>query len=148
LIRKNLAEAIRTMRRNGGIFPIWIDALSINQDDVVERGRQVPRMGKIYDNAIRVYSYVGEPTDDTEQALDFMRELNKHPMVRTNDRGEFHFGDWSHTDGKTQYGENTIKPERLAQLCASLYKFLTRPYFRRVWILQVRSPLQWSPISR
>lgn len=116
---------------------MWIDAISINQDDIVERSRQVRRMGEIYDNATIVYSYVGGPNDDTVPALDLIEELSKQPMVRTNDLGEFHFGEWESTDDGISYGKNRIKPDRLAQLCAALYKFLTRQYFRRAWILQV-----------
>ena len=136
-IRKTLAEAIRTIRQTDAIVPIWIDALSINQDDTVERRRQVLRMGSIYDNALVVYSYVGEQSDDLEEAIDFIEELSKHPMVRTNDLGEFHFGKWGSTGGDTWYGENGVKPDELVKLCAAAYKFLSRPYFRRVWILQV-----------
>ena len=58
-IRQNLAEAIRTIRTADKIVPLWIDAISINQDDLAERGRQVRRMGRIYDNAYAVCSYIG-----------------------------------------------------------------------------------------
>lgn len=132
-IRKNLAAAIRTLRMTNSVVPMWIDAISINQDDIAERGRQIRRMGEIYDYAATVYSYVGQRAEDAEPALEFIKELNKHPVVRFNDLGEFHFGDW---DG-SRYGENHIKPDRLIPLCVALYKFLTRQYFRRVWILQV-----------
>lgn len=139
-IRRNLADAIRALRMKETIVPLWIDALSINQEDLAERGKQVRRMGQIYDNAMSVYSYVGPKTDDTEEALDFMDELTKHPFVRINDAGEFHFGNWGSADkGGIWYGENTIKPAKLARSCAALYKFLTRQYFRRSWILQVSS---------
>jgi hypothetical protein len=138
LIRKTLAEAIRAIRLTDAIVPIWIDAISINQNDIVERVRQVRRMGTIYDNAWVVYSYVGEQTDDLEAAINFIKELSKHPMVRTNDLGEFHFGNWRFTDGDTWYGENRVKPDELVKLCVAAYKFLSRQYFRRAWILQVR----------
>ena len=111
--------------------PIWIDALCIDQKNVAERDRQVPRMGEIYDIAIRVFSYIGKPTDDTKAVLDFMDELYRHPRVRENEFNEFHFGPWD--------GGNTMKPDRLARLCAGLYKLLTRQYFRRAWILQVKA---------
>ena len=132
-IRQNLAEAIRTIRTADKIVPLWIDAISINQDDLAERGRQVRRMGRIYDNAYAVYSYVGPSEDDTENVVQFMDELSKHPMVRFDDRGEFILCDWEATDKNN----NTIQPKRLAKLCVALYKFLTRQYFRRSWILQV-----------
>jgi hypothetical protein len=138
-IRKNLAEAIRAIRMTDKIVPIWIDAMSINQDDVMERTRQVRRMGQIYDNAMSVYSFVGLPDQSTEDVSHFIAELNKHPMVRMNNSGEFHLGDWEYVDGTISYGENMIRADRLAKLCAALYRFLTRQYFRRCWILQVSS---------
>jgi hypothetical protein len=114
------------------IVPMWIDAISINQADVSERGRQVRRMGAIYDCAKHVYSYTGRAETDTEELMYFMAELEKHPVIHLNEMGEFI------TDGKLTNGETRIKPERLAQLCGGLYKFMTRHYFRRSWILQVR----------
>jgi hypothetical protein len=135
-IRKNLADAIRASRLKRTIVPMWIDALSINQDDVVERSRQVRRMGQVYDYAVAVHSYTGRADEDTEQALQFIAELVKHPMIRFNDMGEFHFGESS----GSETDENKIKPKQLAKLCHILYKFLTREYFRRSWILQVSLP--------
>jgi hypothetical protein len=115
---------------------MWIDALSINQDDVVELSRQVRRMGQIYDYAVAVHSYAGRADEETEQALQFIAELAKHPMIRFNDMGEFHFGESS----GSETDENKIKPKQLAKSCRILYKFLTREYFRRSWILQVSLP--------
>ena len=136
-IRKNLADAIRALRMTDAIVPMWIDAISINQDDIPERGRQVQRMGQIYDCAMSVYSYTGQPEGDTVPALAFVERLKKHPVVRINDLGEFHFGECRYGEDGFEYGDNEIKPPQLAPLCAALYRFLTRQYFRRVWILQV-----------
>lgn len=139
-IRSNLGEAIRHIRSDKFIVPLWIDAVSINQNDAIERGRQVRRMGEIYDHATLVYSWTGPGTGDTQEANELMRELYKHPFVRFNNEGEYHFGEWgSAGGGQMWYGENKIRPPKLARLCASLYKFLTRGYFRRSWILQVCS---------
>jgi hypothetical protein len=137
LIRRNLAEAIRSLRMKDKVVPVWIDAISIDQDNLVERGMEVQRMARIYDCATAVQVYVGLPDEATEDALHFTIELNHHPMVRMNHEGEFHFGDWGFEDGAIWYGQNTIKPEQLAKLCAALYRFLTRRYFRRSWVLQV-----------
>ncbi|KAL2068059.1 hypothetical protein VTL71DRAFT_16157 [Oculimacula yallundae] len=40
---------------------IWIDALCINQSDLVERGHQVDMMGDIYRDAFEVFSWLGTP---------------------------------------------------------------------------------------
>ncbi|KAF1912729.1 heterokaryon incompatibility protein-domain-containing protein [Ampelomyces quisqualis] len=137
-IRQNLAEAIRALRMQEQIVPIWIDALSINQENVAERGREVRRMGKIYHHAMSVYSIVGAADEDTQNVCKFISELVRHPVVRINDLNDFHFDDWgSSGDGGFWYGENRIEPQRLVKLCVALYRFLTREYFRRCWILQV-----------
>ncbi|KAH7078234.1 heterokaryon incompatibility protein-domain-containing protein [Paraphoma chrysanthemicola] len=39
---------------------LWIDALSINQENVVERNHQVKQMGAIYSNAERVIAWFGK----------------------------------------------------------------------------------------
>ncbi|KAJ4993175.1 hypothetical protein SVAN01_01150 [Stagonosporopsis vannaccii] len=121
-IRKSLADAIRFFRAKNAIIPLWIDAMSINQQDITERSRQIKRMGQIYHNAVMVYSWTGPQSDYTEAACTLIDELCKHPVVRINDEAEFHFGE---------------KPRKLAKMCASLYKLLTRQYFRRSWVLQV-----------
>lgn len=130
-IRKNLAEAIRLLRMKQTIVPLWIDAISINQKDTAERSRQVRRMGEIYDNATSVYSWAGPKTDDTDEAIDLMLELEKHAVVRFDDLGNFDVG---------------IEPCRLPRMCAALYKLITRRYFRRTWILQVSRSM--STLSR
>lgn len=50
-VRKTLAETLRSIRHAEYQQPLWIDAVSINQEDILERNRQVPRMGDIYDFA-------------------------------------------------------------------------------------------------
>lgn len=50
-VRKSLADILRSIRCPNSQQPMWIDAIAINQDDVLERNRQVPRMGEIYDFA-------------------------------------------------------------------------------------------------
>lgn len=138
-IRKNLAQAIRFFRTSNAIVPLWIDAISINQNDVAERGRQVKRMGQIYNNAMMVYSWTGPQSDDTENACNLIDELSKLPMIRINNEGEFHFGEWGAVNGgNIWFGENKIKPPQLAKMCAALYRLLIRQYFRRSWVLQVR----------
>src|SRR6266487_6830888 len=39
---------------------VWIDAICINQDDVVERSRQVQNMSRIFESAMRVVIWLGE----------------------------------------------------------------------------------------
>ncbi|KAH6715591.1 heterokaryon incompatibility, partial [Leptodontidium sp. MPI-SDFR-AT-0119] len=60
-VRRNLLCALRVLRADpmAGSLPIWIDALCINQQDVLERGHQVDMMGVIYRGAQRVIAWLG-----------------------------------------------------------------------------------------
>lgn len=60
-ISENLADFISTLRgRSSGLTYIWIDALSINQQNVKERESQVSLMDKIYSNAAEVWVWLGK----------------------------------------------------------------------------------------
>jgi hypothetical protein len=58
VIRRNLWLALYELRDRRKPRTLWIDALCINQLDVLERNCQVSRMGDIYSHAIRVVSWI------------------------------------------------------------------------------------------
>jgi hypothetical protein len=49
---------------------IWIDAICINQDDIIERGAQVQIMGEIYQTAWRLRIWLGEHSSNTIPAME------------------------------------------------------------------------------
>ncbi|KAL0778925.1 hypothetical protein CaCOL14_005183 [Colletotrichum acutatum] len=108
-VRRNLEQALRTIRSKKVAMPIWIDALCIDQLNVAERTRQVARMFDIYDRASQVICY---PMDQLK--------------VEMNKKGEYDIG----KEG------NKIGPDVYPARCAALYKFMCRPYLRRVWVVQ------------
>lgn len=123
-VRQNLEKALRALRlpKNEAVW--WIDAVCINQFDTVKRNREISRISEIYDSAAIVICYVGDPDDDSHLALDLVKDLQE-PMMRLD------------KDDNWQVGkEERVTPERLPRLRAALYRFLMRPYFRRVWVLQ------------
>lgn len=44
---KNLEAALRTLRRQKSVRILWIDAICINQDDQIEKQKQVQMMGEV-----------------------------------------------------------------------------------------------------
>ncbi|KAH6882544.1 heterokaryon incompatibility protein-domain-containing protein [Alternaria rosae] len=64
-IRQNLFDFLTAARENHAsstpatLGPYWIDALCIDQSNVLERNHQVRQMGTIYTNALRVYVWLG-----------------------------------------------------------------------------------------
>ncbi|RWA07142.1 hypothetical protein EKO27_g7968 [Xylaria grammica] len=69
-IRPNLATALKHLRDPTYSRTLWIDALCINQQDLVETNRQVARMGSIYALATRVVAWLGLATPTSSIALD------------------------------------------------------------------------------
>jgi hypothetical protein len=58
-VRKNLWQALYYLRSADTELCLWIDALSINQDDVEERNNQVSMMGLIYNKSVEVFVWLG-----------------------------------------------------------------------------------------
>jgi len=66
LVRKNLFDFLDMVREQRTIpLPYWIDALCIDQKNMVERNHQVAQMGDIYSRALRVEVWLGNITDPT-----------------------------------------------------------------------------------
>ncbi|KFY19113.1 hypothetical protein V493_08137 [Pseudogymnoascus sp. VKM F-4281 (FW-2241)] len=76
-VQPNLARAFRHLRYPSRPRTIWVDAICINQADLVERGRHVARMGSIYQLASRVVAFLGPESDDSSTALNALEMLGK-----------------------------------------------------------------------
>ncbi|KAH6647088.1 heterokaryon incompatibility protein-domain-containing protein [Truncatella angustata] len=89
----------------------WIDAICINQDDILERGHQVNLMGDIYSHARFVVAWLGSETDDSHAAIKAISTYNL-------------------TTDKTE------KDMLLAENSSHVVSLLQRSYFERMWIVQ------------
>lgn len=59
---------------------LWIDALSIDQESLLERNHQVQQMGRIYSCAARVLSWMG----DSPEIVSLFTFVQRHPGPRTS----------------------------------------------------------------
>ena len=50
-ITDNLYNALVTWRRIGAPYPLWVDAISINQDGLTKHSDQIPLVAEIYSRA-------------------------------------------------------------------------------------------------
>ena len=77
-ISQNLEGVLRALREEHKERILWVDALCINQKDLIERNEQVPKMNRIYSQASCVLIWVGdreEPTNESigsDKVLDFI----------------------------------------------------------------------------
>ncbi|KAF2243533.1 HET-domain-containing protein [Trematosphaeria pertusa] len=125
-VTRNLELALRGLRLPKGSTPkpLWVDAVCINQKDIIERNQQVGLMGEIYSSADRVIIWLGEADKDSDVALDTVPLLANEGLRHKdeNDRNE--------ADRKQQIDRY--------QRCGSFFFGLPdqRPWLSRVWILQ------------
>lgn len=126
-ITLNLAAALRRLRSSVQQRLIWIDQLSINQNDTEERSRQVSRMTSIFRNARLVLMWMGEDTDGLAAiARDFIYDI-----ASRRDLLVLEFADDIEQTLQQHQLPGTQAPEWRA-----LNHLLQLPYFERIWIVQ------------
>jgi len=77
-MRKRSQPAIRTKSLNFESY-WWIDAICINQEDLVERNHQVAIMRRIYKSASSVQVWLGEAADQSDMAMSVIHQLTNVP---------------------------------------------------------------------
>jgi hypothetical protein len=95
---------------------LWVDAVCINQNDLIERNSQVAMMRDIYASAAQVTIWLGEEDEDSDTAFDSL------PIVI----------------GKEPWPEDGVSQSKIRRHCASFFFGLSdrRSWLSRVWILQ------------
>ncbi|KAH4220265.1 hypothetical protein HBI06_172690 [Parastagonospora nodorum] len=120
-IRPNLFYALQRIRalQNVGIS-LWVDSVSIDQLNDVERSAQVTRMAQIYNKAAGVYIWLDEEDATSKIAIELVNKV--HAGIQ---------------------GENLQKTSfPWAKLWWKDYSFtalsllMERPWFRRGWVIQ------------
>ncbi|KAL2802430.1 heterokaryon incompatibility protein-domain-containing protein [Aspergillus granulosus] len=108
-VTANLHRALLHLRDQLLERIIWIDAICINQKDLVEQGQQVRYMAEIYSRASCVIVWLGEAGDSSDAVLESMCS-------------------GAGSDGISAFHGETMKESILA--------LLHRPWFTRIWVLQ------------
>jgi hypothetical protein len=78
-ITRNVDEALRRLCRDipsGCYLSIWVDAVSINQANHLERTSQVSMMGDIYKHAEDVCMWLGAASDHSDMPIEEMGKLH------------------------------------------------------------------------
>ncbi|UPK95878.1 hypothetical protein LCI18_006813 [Fusarium solani-melongenae] len=137
-VTPNLYDALIQLRRTQRIrqgFRLWIDAICINQDNLVERGQQVAHMRDIYRSAWQVVIWIGPEADDSSLALSALHWLADQSRRPTPLEGVYRQG--MAIDARPFF---VVIPGYESPLRRAVYKalfcFFTRTYWRRMWIIQ------------
>ncbi|KAF1998247.1 HET-domain-containing protein, partial [Amniculicola lignicola CBS 123094] len=128
-ITLNLHTALCRLRNPGLDRFLWVDAVCINQSDIKERDRQVQLMVKIYASATRVIVWLGEMANESDWVIKMIRNAARAAQRKLGVRV------WP-TPSKENERDQNLEKWRDAHTSKMLLAFLSRPWFRRVWVLQ------------
>lgn len=121
----NLDIALRSLRHVDVAVMLWIDQICINQADLEEKTQQVLLMSRIFDHAWSTLVWLGEEADNCSGAL--------KTIFAVNDAFQYTNEDWI---PEPEDFERMFLPAPGSPKWSELGKFLARPWFQRVWIIQ------------
>ncbi|KAF1927272.1 uncharacterized protein M421DRAFT_421663 [Didymella exigua CBS 183.55] len=114
-------------------LPLWIDALCIDQSNVVEKNHQVSQMGEIYRNAVRVIVWLGVLPEELQQSFKDVWAKNRwteSEFLESSDEEDRTFA----RDMREYLNDQEItKQIRLQGHVEALYM---SSYWTRTWIAQ------------
>ena len=76
-ITQNLDTALRHLRHGQLSRSLWVDAVCIDQSNVVERAEQVKLMNRIYHSASTVLIWLGPAADDSDVVMRSIQIFDK-----------------------------------------------------------------------
>lgn len=115
-ITSNLDIALRYFRDRVVKKVLWVDAVCINQGDIVEKGIQVQMMGKIYSKAAQVFVWLGQAGGGSDELIDHM----------------------SGSEALEGAVDPTLQDASLAMM--------GRPWFTRIWVQQEIALARLDPV--
>jgi hypothetical protein len=150
----SLQQALTALRLATTTRYLWIDAISINQNDLIEREYQVSLMSMIYRNASRVIVWLGKAstTDDSKSLEDTEDEFG---MVCTIVNGNQEVAGWrpqayysliddtgaarkrlNTTTGETSCSDADVSGELSPFFRKLIVNLFNRDWFWRLWVFQ------------
>ena len=128
-VNVSLFHALRAARHSSESVLLWADAICINQQDEIEKGSQVKRMGKIFQNARAVMVYLGDDSEGlAHDTFNLVKEAN------------IYFEHQRQTHGHPQHipiqNLETDDISKNLSRWGNVNKLLDLPWFSRLWVVQ------------
>jgi len=135
-IGRNLASALRALRRQDKRRILWCDSICINQQDLPERAAQVQRMKDIYRYAKSVVVWLGPETSWSTIAMETVRWAVEQIEITTVDyiHGNYCFKPKSTADQRIL---KTVDPLPLGRSqWLAIEQLVALDWHKRLWTLQ------------
>ena len=123
-VTKNLEAALSQLFTDEDEKTLWVDALCINQADVLERNEQVGKMKIVYQEAIGVVTWLGPEYDESRNAFKLLRSFLKNGIKKTV------------YDGTEPADLHEAAPESVVKDTHAVIKLFNRQYWQRSWVVQ------------
>ena len=136
-VRQNCEYVLKQAHWHGGSRYHWVDAICIDQNNLVEKGNQVAMMGNIFRRAARVLACVGRHADDSGFLYETLA-THQRAWNCVDTYSEPRIWKWRTRATvpvlRTRLGLRTSETRR--RLLLALKEFSQRPYFSRLWVFQ------------
>lgn len=141
VVTENLFTALYSIKSTKPGEWLWIDAISINQNDLSERSAQVAMMKEIYSKAASVIIWLGaseaaitaDPVISSISTRFFEDTKLEHSSIIGPDGLKLNPDDLDQLKKSTITTIGTQTPTKAYEILA---EFFSLPWFRRVWVLQ------------
>ncbi len=131
LIKPNLHDALVQFRDAERDVILWVDAICVNQKDLLERGQQVALMRTVYSQASGTKVWIGKESSESGMAMDLISVLNDAYYKRYS---------YLHNPSPSNPVNSNLETRLLSwdvlDELTALRAFVLRPWFYRVWVIQ------------
>jgi hypothetical protein len=128
IVQQNLWLALRALRSDSVERILWVDAICINQADILEKNKQILLMRRIYSQAQSVIVWLGDATNSTADAWNLLSSLVT--LSAAEDSLE------AAKPVTAQLLASLNLPEPASPKWRALDELYWRSWFTRVWIIQ------------
>ena len=123
----NLYYALKTFRLSNRSRLLWTDQICIQQDHTLEKERQLPEMGNIYQLAEQTRVYLGPNLDQAELAFRFFEDLLSNIEKFKTER---------EMEDKLSKVDMWPLRSKDQQVLNAIWALTANSYFFRTWTLQ------------
>jgi Heterokaryon incompatibility protein (HET) len=148
-VDRNLCQALVALRYNDKPRYVWVDAISINQEDDKERGHQLRLMRQIYKIADKVIIYLGHDTKNRSNlAFSVICSVASGGMHDGQPIGQANF----YVDGMSSASMPDIPcrdgppPANFKVFWSAVQELFSHGWFWRIWSLQAISKARTAEV--